>query len=54
MSMQQLNLLHNMVVRAMRAAGQADRLCMAAATAFNLDVRNLRAAGDALPGFMSG
>ena len=45
---QQLVSLHETVIRAMRAAMQAERLCIAAAEAFRAEALNLRAAGDAL------
>ena len=51
---QQLASLHDTVMRAMRAAEQADRLCTAAATAFRQEALTLRAAGNALLGYLSG
>ena len=51
---QQLASLHDTVIRAMRAAEQADRLCTAAASAFRQEALNLRAAGNALLGYLSG
>ena len=51
---QQLGSLHDTVIRAMRAAEQADRLCTAAAAAFRQEALNLRAAGNALLGYLSG
>ena len=51
---QQLGSLHDTVIRAMRAAEQADRLCTAAAAAFRQEALNLRVAGNALLGFLSG
>lgn len=50
---QQLASLHDTVIRAMRAAEQADRLCTAAAAAFRQEALNLRAAGNALLGYLS-
>ena len=49
---QQLGALHDTVIRAMRAAEQADRLCTAAAAAFRQEALNLRAAGCALLGYL--
>ena len=49
---QQLGSLHDTVIRAMRAAEQADRLCTAAAPAFRQEALNLRAAGCALLGYL--
>ena len=49
---QQLGSLHDTVIRAMRAAEQADRLCTAAAAAFRQEALNLRAAGCALLGYL--
>ena len=54
LTFQQLALLHDTVMRAMRAAEQADRLCTAAAAAFRQEALNLRAAGTALLGYLSG
>ena len=54
LSFDQLAMLHDTVMRAMRAAESADRLCTAAAAAFRQEALNLRAAGNALLGYLSG
>ena len=54
LSFDQLAMLHDTVMRAMRAAESAERLCMAAALAFRQEALNLRAAGTTLLGYLSG